>query len=220
MRPPDENLITIDLSQSWDWKTNISQKVITKKANPRTGSTSPNGLVRGALYHGMDIDDKIYMWGGTTSYLNTSFPGWESPFVPTYSLWSYNIVGGTWDQYDLTLNVPHRPSSASSAEVPELGLAFYLNGELDRGSERGDDKDSGIGVNDKVFIPGMIVIDTQNQTARNLSTNAVVGDLPRTRGEMQYVPKVGKKGILVQIGGNQKRIGNFQDEGVGDLVRE
>lgn len=215
MRATDENLIAVDLSQSWDWKTNISQRVIAKKANPMTGSTEPNGLVRGALYHGMDADDNIYMWGGTTSYLNSSFPGWESPYVPIYSLWSYNIVSGTWDQYDLTLNVPHRPSSASSAEVPELGLAFYFNGELDRGSE----KDSGIGVNDTVFIPGMIMIDTQNQTARNLSTNAVVGDQPRTRGKMQYVPGVGKKGILVQIGGNQKRIGDFQDEGVGDLVR-
>lgn len=136
--------------------------------------------------------------------------------MPTYSLWSYDIVDGTWGQYDLTLSVPHRPSSASSAEVPELGLAFYFNGELDRGSELGTD----IGVNDKVFIPGMIVIDTQNQTARNLSTNAVVGDLPRTRGKMQYVPRLGKKGILVQIGGNQKRIGNFSDGGVGDLVCE
>ncbi len=164
----------------------------------------------------MDADDNIYLWGGTTSYLNTSFPGWVSPFVPTYSLWSYNVVADTWDQYDVTLNVPNRPSSASSAEVPELGLAFYFNGEMDYGSAQS----SGInGTDDKVFLEGMIVIDTKNQTATNVSTSAVSGDHPRTRGEMQYVPGVGKKGILVQIGGNQKPVGDTQDRDVGDLVR-
>lgn len=215
MSVTDEQLIAIDVSKPWDWKTNISEKVIVKGVNPKTGTDVPF-LSRGALYHGMDDDENIYLWGGTTSYLNTSFPGWVTPYVSTYSLWSYSIISKQWDQHDVTQYIgPRRPSSASSAEAPDLGLAFYFNGEMDAGSE----KDSGIqGADDKVFLEGMIVIDTQNQTAKNISTAAVVGDTPRTRGGMQYVPGVGEKGVLVQIGGNQKPVGVAQDELVGDLV--
>lgn len=210
----DEQLIAIDVGNPWDWKTNISQEVVVKGKNPKTGTDVPF-LSRGALYHGKDDDENIYLWGGTTSYLNTSFPGWASPYVSTYSLWSYSIISKKWDQHDVTRFVPRRPSSASSAEVPDLGIAFYFNGEMDSGSAQ----DSGIqGKDDKVFLEGMIVVDTQNQTARNISTTAVVGDKPRTRGEMQYVPGIGTKGILVQIGGNQKPVNDTQDRKVGDLV--
>lgn len=211
----DEELIAIDVSKPWDWKTNISQEVIVKGKNPKTGTDVPF-LSRGALYQGMDDDENFYMWGGTTSFINTSFPGWQSPYVKTYSLWSYSIISKQWDQYDLTRTVPRRPSSASSAEIPHLGLAFYFNGELNNGSAL----DAGIqGTNDNIFLEGMLVIDTQNQTAKNISTTAVVGDTPRTRGEMQYVDGIGEKGILVQIGGNQKPVNDTQDRDVGDLVR-
>ena len=211
----DEDLIAIDVSNPWDWKTNISEQVIVKGQNPKTGTDVPF-LSRGVLYHGMDHDENFYLWGGTTSYLNTSFPGWIPQTVSTYSLWSYSIISKKWDQHDVTRFVPRRPSSASSAEVPDLGLAFYFNGEMDVGSAQ----DSGIqGKDDKVFLEGMIVIDTQNQTARNISTKAVVGDTPRTRGEMQYVPGIGQKGVLVQIGGNQKPVNDTRDRDVGDLVR-
>lgn len=215
MSVTDEELIAIDVSKPWDWKTNISETVITKGVNPKTGTDVPF-LSRGALYHGMDDDENIYLWGGTTSYLNTSFPGWLPQYVSTYSLWSYSIISKRWDQHDVTRYVPRRPSSASSAEAPDLGLAFYFNGEMDFGSAQ----DSGIkGKDDKVFLEGMVVIDTQNQTARNVSTANVVGDKPRTRGEMQYIPGIGEKGILVQIGGNQKPVNDTHDRLVGDLVR-
>ncbi|MCJ1270815.1 hypothetical protein MMC22_010712 [Lobaria immixta] len=210
----NEDLIAIDVSKPWDWKTNISQQVIVKGKNPKTGTDVPF-LSRGALYRGMDDDENFYMWGGTTSFINTSFPDWQSPWVSTYSLWSYSIISKKWDQHDLTRTVPRRPSSASSAEIPHLGLAFYFNGEMDNGSA----KDAGIqGKDDKIFLEGMLVIDTQNQTAKNISTTAVVGDTPRTRGEMQYVDGIGEKGILVQIGGNQKPVDDTQDKDVGDLV--
>lgn len=63
----------------------------------------------------------------------------------------------------------------------------------------------------KQYLEGMIVIDTNNQTARNLSTRAVVGDMPRARGRMQYVSGIGDNGILVQIGGYQQSITNTTD---------
>lgn len=210
----DENLIAVDLRESWDWKTNISERVIVKQKNPRTG-TAPPFLSRGVLYQGTENDENIYFWGGTVSSINTSFPGWVAAQPAVYSLWSFNTRSEQWNQFDVHLDVPNRPSSASSAEAPDLGLAFYFNGEIDSGSALG----SGIRApNDKVFLEGMVILDTKNQTARNVSTKAVSGDLPRSRGRMQYVPGIGKKGILVQIGGNQKPVDDTQDRHVGDLV--
>lgn len=215
MSSVDEYLLAIDLSQSWDWKTNISEKVVVKGKNPKTG-TAPPLVSRGALYQGADDDDNFYLWGGTTSFTNTSFPGWVPPSPATYSLWSYNINSTQWDQFDVRDKVPYRPSSASSAEAPDQGLAFYFNGEIDSGSSQQTQE---LGNDDKLFLEGMVVIDTRNHTARNLSTSAVSGNLPRSRGRMQYVPGIGEKGILVQIGGNQKPVDEIQNTYVGDLVR-
>ena len=64
----------------------------------------------------------------------------------------------------------------------------------------------------------MIVVDTNNQTARNLSTQAVVGNIPRSRGEMQYIEDMGGKGILVQIGGNQKGLDDTSSSSMSNLV--
>ncbi|KAL9125788.1 MAG: hypothetical protein Q9217_005056 [Psora testacea] len=204
----DTNLIAIDLTSSWDWKTNISENALDKDANPKTG-TYPPLVSRGALYHGADADDNIYLWGGTTSYFNTSFPGFRWPLPSQYSLWSYNVVSQTWGQYDTGLNIEHRPSSGSYTEARDQSLAFFFNGQLDSGSET---QTNNLGDDPKVFIEGMVVINTSNQTARNLSTKAVVGDYPRSRGRMQYIKDVGGKGILVQIGGNRKHVGNYSNQ--------
>ena len=203
------------MNNSWDWKANISETALNKTANPKTG-TNPPVLSRGAMYHGTDEDDCIYLWGGTTSEWNTSFPDYEGPSVQQYSLWSYNLVNQVWNQYDVTLDCPNRPNSGSYAEATDQGLAFFLNGFLDNGSEI---QTEGLIPNSKQYLQGMVVIDTNNQTAKNLSTNAVVGTLPRSRGRMEYISGVGSHGILVQIGGNQQSINNNSDSWInGDLV--
>ena len=195
------------MNKSWDWKTNISETALNKTANSQTG-TRPPVLSRGALYHGTNEDDNIYLWGGTTSYYNTSSPGFQSPTTKQYSLWSYNIATKAWDQYDVTSGSPNGPSSGSYTDAIDQGLSFFFNGMLDSGSEIQTER-FGNGI--KQYLEGMIVIDTNNQTARNLSTRAVVGDMPRTRGRMQYVSGIGDNGILVQIGGYQQSITNTTD---------
>ena len=211
----DNYLIAVDMKNSWNWNVSISETALNKTADPRTG-TNPPVLSRGALYHGMDEDDNIYLWGGTTSEWNTSFPGYEGPSTQQYSLWSYNLVTKVWNQFDVTLGSPNRPNSGSHAEATDQGLSFYLNGVLDNGSEL---ETEGLGTNSKQYLQGMIVINTNNQTAKNLSTSAVVGTMPRSRGQMQYISGIGAKGILVQIGGNQQSINNNTDSWVnGDLV--
>lgn len=211
----DNYLIAVDMNNSWDWKANISETALNKTANPKTG-TNPPVLSRGAMYHGTDEDENIYLWGGTTSEWNTNFPGYEGPSVQQYSLWSYNLVTQVWNQFDVTLASPNRPNSGSYAEATDQGLAFCLNGFLDDGSEI---QTEGLIPNSKQYLQGMIVIDTNNQTAKNLSTGAVVGTLPRSRGRMQYISGVGSNGILVQIGGNQQSVNNNTDSWInGDLV--
>lgn len=215
LRFADNYLIAVDLSTSWDWQTNISEKALVKAANPSTG-VAPPILVDGALYHGTEDDNNIYLWGGTTSNLNTSFPGFQQPTLAANSLWGYNINSKEWTQFDVFKgSTISRPSSGTSTEARDQGLAFYFNGEIDSGSSQ---ETEGLGTTAKVALEGMIVINTNNQTARNVSTYGVSGDLPRTRGLLQYIIGISSNGILVQIGGNQKRVTDNVDRDVGDLV--
>ncbi len=110
----------------------------------------------------------------------------------------------------------NRPSSGSSTEARDQGLNFYLNGEIDSGSSL---ETEGLGDGNVVGLGGMIVINTNNQTVRNVSTYGLTGDRPRTRGLLQYISGISSNGILVQIGGNQKTLGpNNTTDLVGDLV--
>lgn len=120
-------------------------------------------LSRGALFYSSANDSNIYLWGGTTSYSNTSFPGYEAPIPQEYSLWLFDISTQGSVQYDLTLGSANRPSYGSFTNAEELGLGFYFNGELDSGCEI-QTQIYGDGV--KHLIGGMIVVDLVNQTAR------------------------------------------------------
>lgn len=62
----DNVLITIDLKESWDWKTNFTESTINKTRVPSSG-TIPPSLENGALFQGAADDSRIWMYGGTTS---------------------------------------------------------------------------------------------------------------------------------------------------------
>ena len=206
-------MININVSTSWDWKANISETATNITANPTTGSIPPQ-VVRGTLYQGNQSDDTVYLYGGTTSSAKTNFPGWQAAVAPTYSLWSYDTKSTQWSQFDISQNAPNRPSNGAAAEAVEQGLAFFFNGELDSGSA----SDSGIISGNNVFISGMVVINTNDQTARNLSTAQVSADLARARGRMQYIPGVGKNGILVLIGGSSFSANQLDSTDIVNLV--
>ena len=212
----DEYLIAIPMNSTWNWKTNISISLYAKATspNPRTGTAAPV-LSSGALYSGSNDDNRIYLYGGTTSFINTSFPGYKIPYTQQYSLWSYDTIADEWDQFDVTESAPERPSNGAYADAPDLGLAFYLNGQIDNGSSYQTST-----LDDSVQVPleGMIVLDTSNATARNVSTFALTGSNSRTKGMMQYIPKLGGSGILVYLGGSYKSIDATDDEDIGTLV--
>lgn len=213
----NDYMININLTSSWDWKNNISETTTNITANTDTGSLPPQ-VVRGTLYQGAPSDSRIFLYGGTTSYANTSFPGWQNPDASTYSLWSFDPDSTTWDQYTIGSNATYRPSSGAAAEASDQGLAFYFNGLIDNGSSS---ETVILGVNNvNVFLPGMIVINTTDpdQTTRNLSTSALTGNQARARGKMQYVPNVGKNGILVQLGGSSKAVSDLNDLELVNLI--
>ncbi|KAL8840360.1 MAG: hypothetical protein Q9170_001375 [Blastenia crenularia] len=103
------------------------------------------------------------------------------------------------------------------AEARDQHRSFYLNGWIDNGSSA---QTTSLSPSTKIFQEGMVIIDHSNQTAENISTKALVGDKPRTRGKMQYVSGLGAHGIIVLIGGNEKIITNTSDQSLGDLVRK
>lgn len=196
----DEALIRIDMTGPWDWHNNIFEATVNKSSGVGgfTGQAPPN-LINGALYAGSSADPNLYFYGGTTSYWNTSFPGWRQPSSQEYSLWSYDETATSqWNQYDILDASPHRPSRGFSAEAPDQGLAFYLNGHIDNGSSTSTTE---MGNGKSVALTGMIVLDTATQTAKNISTAAMSGGSPRTGGGMAYIPSYGAHGILVAVAG-------------------
>ncbi|PKX93981.1 putative cell wall anchored protein [Aspergillus novofumigatus IBT 16806] len=192
------DLIEVDLTSSWDWKQNISIRADSKKPNPRTGADPPV-VVRGALYAGGPSDSSIYQYGGTVSYANTSFPGFEKPTSSQYALWSYNTSNGSWDQFDVTLGAEYRPAGGAYAEAPDQELAFYLNGYINNGTSNDLENSDDL----LRYLDGLIVIDTHTQMATNISTSSLA-NFPRVKGGMVYIPGIGPKGILIAVGGVTK----------------
>ncbi|KAL8951968.1 MAG: hypothetical protein Q9222_002091 [Ikaeria aurantiellina] len=129
-------------------------------------------------------------------------------------MWGFNIRTQGWDHYDMSDNVRVRPGSGAYAEARDQHRSFYLNGQVDFGSST---QTMSLSLSTKISQKGMIIIDHSNNTARNISTDALVGNKPRTRGRMQYISSWGTNGIIVLIGGNEKDITDTKDESLGDL---
>lgn len=205
-------MITIDLSSSWNWRENVPITASNKTANLDTG-TEPPLVVDAALYSGPSDGNSIYLYGGTVSYVNTTFPGYQKPTSSQYALWSYDATSETWGQYDVSLDTPYRPAGGAYAEAPDQGLAFWLNGYINNGTSNSLENWDGL----YQFLDGLVVIDTKTQTATNVSTSSLT-NFPRVKGALTYLPDVGSKGILVSLGGVTKPASDTTDSNPGSYV--
>lgn len=80
------------MQSSWDWKTNITETAIDMSApNPNTG-TSPPQIYQGALYHGEPSDSKLWLYGGTYSWLAQNMSWFLYPDSQHYPLWSMYVL--------------------------------------------------------------------------------------------------------------------------------
>jgi hypothetical protein len=210
----DRKLVVVDLTTSWDWKTNISIIGLQKTANPETGSMPPS-YIRGSMYAGPATDPNIYIFGGTKSQLNKTFSN-SFPDPSTYSLWSFDTSGQAWNQFDVSAAAPLRPSQGGYTEAPDQGLAFFFNGVADHGSSS---QTTGLG-NTTIGLQGLVMLNMTAEAgpqARNLSTSTLSPDSAIASSELVYVPLVGSKGTLLQMGGTRFSASEAT-EGNGTLV--
>jgi hypothetical protein len=151
-------------------------------------------MTSGAMYHGTYNTTEVWTYSGTTFRGNESFVNADKVYANNYPLFSFNNDTQKWSQYDLKQTTT--PSYGLSAEAPDQGLAFYLSGQVDNGTEpytrtMGDRA---------TLLSGMMVIDLVHQTANNISIT-MADPQPRIGGALQYLPAVGESGVLVAIGG-------------------
>jgi hypothetical protein len=151
-------------------------------------------MTNGAMYHGTYNTSEIYTYSGTSFRGNQSFLDSDKVYANAYPLFSFNNDTQTWGQYDLKQTTT--PSYGLSAEASDQGLAFYLSGQVDNGTEPYTRT-----VGDSVtLLNGMMVIDLVHKTAKNISVT-MHDPQPRIGGALQYIPAIGGSGVLVALGG-------------------
>lgn len=190
-------LIQVNASYNWDWKTNITERAYSKTNNDTMAPQVPI-VMKGALYSGAEADSRIWLFGGTTSYQNTSGLNYTSPTPDTYALWSYNTSSAAWDPHDVTSAVPTRPYNGFTAESAAKGLGFWINGDVDSGSSVAA---SALGSYNERFQPGMLLFDFTQPTPNVTNTTGPPWGDPRVGGLAHYVPNYGPEGVLIAFGG-------------------
>lgn len=95
--------------------------------------------------------------------------------------------------------MPYKPAGGAYAESADQSLAFYLNGWLDNGTSSEFENE----YNFLKYLDGMVVVNTNTQQARNLSTS-LLDNSARVKGALIYLSEVSYKGILVAMGGVSK----------------
>ncbi|CAN9342729.1 unnamed protein product [Alternaria alternata] len=214
-------IFEIDMSTSWDATTNFTEKRIGRFGNSAMNANPPN-MVRGALYRGLVDNRRLFTFGGSTFLANESDADWKLPASDDYSLWSYDTESMSWAQYDLTYAVPRRPNWGANAEAWRLGLAFYLNGMVDKGSSIAaytmTEYINGTLQNETAdhitYLPGLNIINMTTQVARNVGTDSL--GAPRIAGGLVWGSRIGKSGngTLVAMGGMRsagQRIDTFSN---------
>jgi hypothetical protein len=204
-------LISVPLSDSWDWKVNISQVGIAKSANPKTG-TMPPSLIGGAMFQGSNNDDRVFTYGGSFFNLNSTF-GNPPPDPVTYSLWSYSRGSNQWDQFDISSSSTIRPSEGAYASAPDQGLGFWYGGQVNNGSDSGS---TGLG-NGVIPVQGLMVINMTASVAKARNISATDLSSGNVGGSLTYLQNVADNGILVAMGGLKKGAGAVT-QGNGTLV--
>lgn len=79
----------VHMNTSWDWKTNISEVALNKTPALRSSNVVPI-VESGVLYQGGLNDNQVYLFGGVTPDVNTSFQGFQWPTTSQYALSVYS----------------------------------------------------------------------------------------------------------------------------------
>ncbi|PQE22714.1 cell wall anchored protein [Rutstroemia sp. NJR-2017a BVV2] len=211
----DNFLLGIGMNESWTWQSGsanlpmVSEQVLF----PVSSENVPSVVIGGALFSGSMNDNEIYLYGGTDQSMNTSFYSYSESIPSDQTLLSYDITGHQWQSINVSSVNLQKSSYGASADVPDQGLGFYFNGEINNGTSA---ETASFPAYNSIPLEGMVMVDTVGNTSRNISTSAIDGN-SRTGGILQYVPGVGEKGILVQFGGRYREAG-VMTNGIGTLA--
>ncbi|USP76833.1 hypothetical protein yc1106_04107 [Curvularia clavata] len=195
-------MITIPLNVTWDWQVNIAVNAEAKNVKgPSTGQLPPS-LIRGHMFHGPLDQPSVYRYGGTTYMGNMSFETFIWPDNSVYGLWSYTYGAGyPWARYTRDRDSPQLPNHGAAAEAIDQGLGFYLNGQIDWGSNSKTADIFPKTLDSYTPLEGMIVLDLETQSGKNISTSGLRDGVPRVGGTMEYFGSIGAMGVLVALGG-------------------
>ncbi|KAF2795863.1 hypothetical protein K505DRAFT_238999, partial [Melanomma pulvis-pyrius CBS 109.77] len=155
----DGRLIKFDLSYSWDVRMGGPP---TQHDDLNITSYSPPAQLMGAaLFRDPSNDHSLILYGGGVSYPRSSFEYLPPSASTNDTLWTYDTVARMWSagKSATGLRSGKAPRRGASAEAPELGLAFYLNGVI------------GDGRNDSLFEE-MIIINTLSRETRTVGDMA------------------------------------------------
>ncbi|KAM3067597.1 hypothetical protein ACMFMG_000089 [Clarireedia jacksonii] len=208
-------LLGIGMNESWTWQSGstnlpmVSEQVLF----PVPSDNVPSVVVSGALFSGSINDNALYLYGGTQQSMNTSFYSYSESNSIDQTLLSYDISGKQWQSINVSSTNLQKSSYGASADVPDQGIGFYFNGEINNGTSADT---ASIPAYNSIPLEGMVMIDTVSNTSRNISTSAIDGNA-RIGAILQYVPGVGEKGILVQFGGRYREAG-VMTNGIGTLA--
>lgn len=170
-----------------------------------SNSNAPPALSRGALW---PYQDSLYLYGGSTSRLNDSFIDYQPPKTEDTVLWRFDTLSSEWSPQPLRSSdgrkVP-RLANGASAVVEDRGLAFYYGGRTDNGTSPDTQNSTAINFSNEFYV-----FDLKNGSARALPMDLVGAG--RADAQMIYIPDIGKKGILVLLGGSIKPTGTTDDK--------
>lgn len=160
----------------------------------------PPSFIRGHMFQGPLDQPSVYVYGGTTYMGNMSFETFVWPDPSQYTPWSYTYgTSNPWAKY--TRDTISMPNHGAAAEAIDQGLGFYLNGQIDWGSNSTTADIFPKTLDSYTPLDGMIVLDLKVQSGKNISTSGLRDGVPRVGGTMEYFGSIGAMGVLVALGG-------------------
>jgi hypothetical protein len=166
----------------------------------------PAPLVESSLFHGSD--ETLRLYGGSLAAPNGSAnrPMVTSPVLNTQ--WTWSCQSASWSSATLHgVDLHYASMHTMFVQAPDQNLVFILNGIASSSS----------GSSERVF-PSMIIINTQTNSARVVSTESIAPSTSRVEGILQYLPLVGTKGALILLGGATKYNDNITTDDWGTMV--
>jgi len=156
-----------------------------------SSQSPPASLVGSSLFRDPINARNLILYGGGVSHRRIA-----PDIVPPSSsirdaVWIFDTVDKTWTATEMVLGSRKAPRRGASAEAPQLGLIFYLNGI------------SGDGEHDRP-LEEMLILNTSTRESRTVPTNAISNATVRVGAKMEYIASIGTKGALVLIGGGTR----------------